>query len=181
MKKKDQKKLDNIKKYLKDLDEKKDITDGDVDKLSNLIDEAVNGTKLERLLKFIIVFVIRFVAILVVTYLVTGILFSELAINNNLEVLYLCLITSFVLDIVDVFPFIDKKGINYFYFLLVLIAILIGVYINGIMPIFRYSSIWIVYILFILLFYNLIKIFLARRAYERLRDKKWKIVLQLDN
>ena len=169
MKKKDKKKLEDIKNYIANLESKKDITEGDVDELSNLIDKAVNGTKLEKLIKNIFIYVIRFIAIFVTSLLMIGILFNEVSLENKYNIFYVCLITSGVLAFVDFVPFIDKRGFNWIYFILIFIVMLTGIVLNDVIKVFNYNTLWIVYIIFIELFYNLLKIFIARRTLEKMR------------
>lgn len=169
MKKKDKKKLEDIKNYIANLESKKDITDGDVDELSNLIDKAVNGTKLERLFSNIFVYVIRIIILFITSVVIIGVLFNEIALENKYNVFYVCLVVSGVLALIDFVPFITKKGINMVFFILLLLSILIGVLVNDIVPIFRFSSMWIVYIIFIEVIYNLFRFSIAKRALEKMR------------
>ena len=169
MKKKDKKKLEDIKNYIANLESKKDITEGDVDELSDLIDKAVNGTKLEKLIRNIFVYIFRFIMLFITTLLIIGIMFNELALENKYHVFYVCLVVSGVLALCDFVPFLTKDGINLSFFVLILIAILIGIYVNDVMPIFRMSSMWIVYIIFVEIVYNLARLCIARRALEKMR------------
>lgn len=169
MKKKDKKKLEEIKNYIANLESKKDITEGDVDELSDLIDKAVNGTKLEKLLRNIFIYIIRLIALFITSLAIIGVLFNEIALENRYNVFYVCLVVSGVLALVDFVPFLTRNGINMVFFILLLLVILIGVYVNDIFPIFRFSSMWIVYIIFIEIIYNLFRFSIARRALEKMR------------
>lgn len=164
---KKKKRLDEVKKYLANLENKNDITEGDIDELSNLLDEAVNGTKGEKIIKNIVLFLIRFLALFITSSLILGIMFNELTLERNYYIFNLAVVTAGVLDIIDFIPFFSNRGFSMVYILLIIISAMIGILINDFIPIFRLSSMWGIYIILVEALFNFARFVIAKQILNK--------------
>ncbi len=153
-KKKDKNK-EELKEYLKELSEKDSLTNEEADRLTNMIDELVFGSKAERIISLMAAFVFKFIILYIVSLVASAFFLEQFLLDRY----YIFLIDggiALLLTIAEMMVGLFKNaGIKSFIFSLLSIAIIAIIY-NYIVPTFTFGSVWIIYLLVIEIIYNLL-------------------------
>ncbi len=153
-KKKDKSK-EELKEYLKELSEKDSLSNEEADRLTDMIDKLVFGTRTERILGALARFVFKFIIFYVVSLIASAFFLEQFLLDRY----YIFLIDgaiAFLLSTAEVMAGMFKNaGVKSFVISLIGIAI-VAVIFNSIIPTFRFGSIWIIYLILIEVIYNLL-------------------------
>ena len=168
---KKKKSLSNKEKEIRDLIEelKKEADEFKLKEIEEL-EGMLNGLFVERSLpKRLLIFSISFIFHLAIMYIISlicvGFFMDALVIENRALIFLVCLFTSFVLTLYEVIPrnpfashFILKNVLIFVLVVFIVYMLNLGVY-----PIFKFSSIWIIYFIFVEIMYNVIDYTISRK------------------
>ena len=157
------KRLSNKEKEIRDLIEELK-KEADATKLKEIeeLEGMLNGLFIERslpkrILIFTISFLFHFVIMYIISLICVGFFMEALVLENRALIFLICLFTSFILTLYEVIPrnpfarhFILKNTVIFALVLFALFMINKDIY-----PIFKFSSIWIIYVIFIEVMYNI--------------------------
>lgn len=150
-----EKNKEELKEYLKKLSEKDSISNEDADRLTDMIDNLVFGSKAERIISLMAAFVFKFIILYIVALVASAFFLEQFLLDRY----YIFLIDggiALLLTIAEMMVGVFKHaGIKAFVFSLISIAIIALVY-NNIIPTFTFGSVWIIYLIVIEVIYNLL-------------------------
>jgi len=165
MKKKKNKNKEELKNYLKELSNKDSLTNEDADRLTNMIDELVFGTKAERFVALMASFILKLIILYVVSLIASAFFLSEFLLDRY----YIFLISlgiAFLLSVSEsISSMFVKKGL-YTYIISLFGIVVVTFIFNSIVPTFRFDSIWIIYLICIEIIYNLLMITIFKRKFK---------------
>ena len=153
-KKKDKNK-EELKEYLKQISEKDSLSNEDAERLTNMIDELVFGSKTERIISLMTAFILKFIILYIVALIASAFFLNEFLLDRY----YIFLIDAgiaFLLTIAEMMVGVFKRaGLKAFVFSVISIGLMAIVY-NYIIPTFTFGSVWIIYLIVIEVIYNLL-------------------------
>ena len=153
-KKKDKNK-EELKEYLKQISEKDSLSNEDAERLTNMIDELVFGSKTERIISLMTAFILKFIILYIVALIASAFFLNEFLLDRY----YIFLIDAgiaFLLTIAEMMVGVFKRaGLKAFVFSVISIGLMAIVY-NHIIPTFTFGSVWIIYLIVIEVIYNLL-------------------------
>jgi hypothetical protein len=160
-KKKDKNK-EELKEYLKQISEKDSLSNEDAERLTNMIDELVFGSKTERIISLMAAFILKFVILYIVALIASAFFLEEFLLDRY----YIFLIDggiAFLLTIAEMMVGVFKHaGIKAFVFSLIAIASMALVF-NYLIPTFTFGSVWIIYLIVIEVIYNLLMFTIVKK------------------
>lgn len=164
-KKNKKKNKEELKEYLKELSNKDSISEDEAERLTDMIDKLVLGSKTERFIAGVTSFVLKLIIFYFVSLVASAFFLNQFLLDRY----YIFLIagcTAFLFALAETITgLFIKKGI--YGYLVSIIAIFAIAYIsNSIIPTFTFGSIWIVYLLLVVVIYNLLMITIFRRKFK---------------
>ncbi len=160
-KKKDKNK-EELKEYLKQISEKDSLSNEDAERLTNMIDELVFGSKTERIISLMTAFILKFIILYIVALIASAFFLNEFLLDRY----YIFLIDAgiaFLLTIAEMMVGVFKRaGLKAFVFSVISIGLMAIVY-NYIIPTFTFGSVWIIYLIVIEVIYNLLMFTIVKK------------------
>ncbi len=160
-KKKDKNK-EELKEYLKQISEKDSLSNEDAERLTNMIDELVFGSKTERIISLMTAFILKFIILYIVALIASAFFLNEFLLDRY----YIFLIDAgiaFLLTIAEMMVGVFKRaGLKAFVFSVISIGLMEIVY-NYIIPTFTFGSVWIIYLIVIEVIYNLLMFTIVKK------------------
>lgn len=166
MPKKDKLDKEEIKRVIEEL---KSNADENALKEIKELEQAIESLFVEvplykRILTFLLTFAIHFVILYIISLVCFGFFMDLIVVNKHL----IFLIATFIGVILTLFEVIPRnpyrKHFIVFNLLLFISIIAIACTVNyGLMPIFKFSSIWIIYLVFVEMIYTLFEYSLTRK------------------
>ncbi len=163
--KKREKNKEELKEYLKELSEKESLDSTDADKLTDMIDKLILGSKTERALALLSSFVLKFFIYYIVSLIASAFFLNQLIIDRY----YIFLIAggiSLLLSIAEIISgLFFKKGLRIFVTSLFGILMIVLIY-NNIIPTFIFNTTWIFYLILIEIIYNLLMVSIINKKFN---------------
>lgn len=168
------KKPSNKEKEIRDLIEelKKEADDvklKEIEELEGMLNKLfVERSLPKRILIFSLSFLIHFVIMYIISLICVGFFMEALVLENRFLIFIICLFISFILTLYEVIP--RNPFANHFILknLVIFGLVVFAVYMvnNSIYPIFKFSSIWVIYFIFVEIMYNVIDYAISMKLQE---------------
>ncbi len=156
---------EELKEYLKELSTKESLNDEDAERLSNMIDNFVFGSKTERIISIMAAFVIKLIIFYFVSIVASAFFLNQFLLDRY----YIFLIDgciAFLLTTMETIVTTSKTvSVKKFILSLLFTTIFLLIF-NSMMPIFSFGSIWIAYLLVIEVIYNMLMFTLLKRKFK---------------
>lgn len=163
--KKREKSKEELKEYLKELKSKDSLNEEDAERLTDMIDNFVFGSKAERIISVMAAFVIKLIIFYFVSLVASAFFLNQFLLDRY----YIFLIDggiAFLLTSMEMIVSTSKiVSVKKFIFSLLFTMVLLLIF-NSIIPTFKFGSIWIIYLMLIEIIYNMLMFSILKRKFK---------------
>lgn len=167
MEKKDEK--DRLASFLKEMNQKEEISEEEMKELNALIQQAIlkRSGKKALFIRYLRLFSFQFILFFLISVLSFSFFLSHVVLSNKYYIFYAALAISFLFTFIEGVAAILSKRSIVLYGIALLLMVVDFCILNQMLPVFDFTSLWVVYFIVFVVLYGFFVSYLFKRKLKR--------------